>query len=62
MYKEKKREPIVVGKGKDKRFRDDVWEKWNADACRADSWKHGRVSKSYRERYDQIKWRQGGVT
>jgi len=56
MYKEKKRKPLVVGKGKEKKFSDDVWEKWNADACRADQWKHGRVSTLYRMKYDQIKW------
>jgi len=48
--------PLVVGTGKDMQFNPKMWEKWNADACRADSWKHGRVSKIYREKYDQIRW------
>ena len=56
---QKKKEPIVVGTGKDMRFRDDLWEKWNSDACDADKWKHGRVRNAYRDGYDQIDWSRG---
>jgi len=52
----RKKVPLVVGTGKDMHFHPETWEKWNTDACRADLWKHGRVSKKYREKYDLIKW------
>jgi len=49
-------ESLVVGKGKDMKFRDDIWEKWNSNACDRDQWKHGRVTCLYQKNYDQIKW------
>ena len=48
--------PLVVGKGKDMKFRDDIWEKWNSDACDRDPWKHGRVTCLYQKNYEKIKW------
>ncbi|MDZ4243849.1 MAG: hypothetical protein U1C57_01960 [Candidatus Doudnabacteria bacterium] len=48
--------PLVVGTGSNQRFRDDVWQKWQEDACDRDQWKHGRISDPYRENYDKIKW------
>ena len=51
-----KQQPLVVGEGADMQFNPATWKTWNEDACEADDWKHGRVSKAYRDNYDAINW------